>query len=96
MKLYAFIFMGDYLPEHTATWDNAGQRTSIFTVGSFEEAKPLVEKLYKDGYGALELCGAFSKEMADEFMEMTNHEMAIGYVVHNPVLDPAFEKFFAN
>ena len=43
MKLYAFIFMGDYLPEHTATFEHAGTRTSIYTVGSFEEAKPLVE-----------------------------------------------------
>lgn len=96
MKLYAFIFMGEYLPEHTATWDYAGQITSIYTVGSFEEAKPLVAELYKMGYGALELCGAFTKEMADEFMEMTEHNMAIGYVTHNPELDPAFDRFFAN
>ena len=95
MKLYAFIFMGDYLPEHTATFEHAGTRTSIYTVGSFEEAKPLVEKLYQDGYGALELCGAFTREMADTFMEMTNKEMAIGYMTHNPELDPAFAKFFA-
>ena len=95
MKLYAFIFMGDYLPEHTATFEHAGMRTSIYTVGSFEEAKPLVERLYKDGYGALELCGAFSKEMADAFMEMTNGDMAIGYMTHNPALDPAFDRFFA-
>ena len=95
MKLYAFIFMGDYLPEHTATFEHAGMRTSIYTVDSFEEAKPLVERLYKDGYGALELCGAFSKEMADAFMEMTNGDMAIGYMTHNPALDPAFDRFFA-
>ncbi|MDD6435981.1 MAG: DUF6506 family protein [Clostridiales bacterium] len=95
MKLYAFIFMGEYAPEHHVEWDYAGQRTSIFTVGSFEEAKPLVKKLYEDGYGCLELCGAFSREMCDELMEMTDRNMAIGAVTHNPVLDPAFDRFFA-
>jgi len=95
MKLYAFMFMGNYKPEHTATWDNEDMRTSIFTVGSFEEGKAVVEKIYKEGYGALELCGAFSKEMADAFAEITNHEMAIGYMTHDPALDGAFAKFFA-
>lgn len=95
MKLYAFMFMGNFRPEHTATWDNPDMRTSIFTVGSFEEGKAVVEKLYQEGYGALELCGAFTKEMADAYAEMTNKEMAIGYMVHDPELDPAFEKFFA-
>ena len=95
MKLYAFMFMGNYKPEHTVVWDNEDMRTTIFTVGSFEEGKVVVEKIYKEGYGALELCGAFSKEMADAFAEITNHEMAIGYMTHDPALDGAFAKFFA-
>ena len=96
MRLYAFMFMGNYDPEkHQAVFDKDNERTSIYTVRNFEEAKECVKKLFDEGYGALELCGAFSKEMADELAQLTNHEMAIGYMTHDPSMDPLFDSFFA-
>ena len=69
--------------------------TCIFTVRSFEEAEEKVLELYQDGFGAIELCGAFGKERAARLTELTNHEVAIGYVVHEPELDPLFDQFFS-
>lgn len=98
MKKFAFILMGpSYDPEkHQCCFQKEGSETHIYTVRNFEEAKDKVKNLYNDGYGAIELCGAFGKERAAELTELTNHEVAIGYIVHEPELDDLFVKFFGH
>lgn len=98
MKKFAFILMGPaYNPEkHQCCFQKENSETHIYTVRNFDEAREKVIALYKDGYGAIELCGAFGKERAEEFTELTNHEVAIGYVVHEPELDDLFKNFFGH
>lgn len=97
MKKFAFILMGkDYTKEHTATFETGTKVTYICTVNSYEEAKKKVLELKENGVKAIELCGAFGKEKADELIELTNNEIAIGYVVHNKEQDQLFMNFFGN
>ena len=98
MKKFAFILMGQhYDPSlHQAHFQTENQISSIFTVQDFEQAKEKVQKLWEEGYGAIEICGAFGKEKAEELTELTKHQVAIGYVVHNPELDELFAKFFGD
>lgn len=98
MKKFAFLLMGEgYDPEkHQCCFCKENSETHIYTVRNFDEAKERVLSLYRDGFGAIELCGAFGKEKADLLAELTNFEVAIGYVVHNPELDELFVRFFGN
>ncbi|MEL7608393.1 MAG: DUF6506 family protein [Bacillota bacterium] len=96
MKKYAFMLMGDYTGEkHTCSFEQGGTLTRICTVSSFQEAREKVLQLWNEDFGALELCGAFSRDQALELMELTNNRMAIGYMVHEPILDGVFAEFFS-
>ena len=59
-------------------------RDSICTVRSFEEAERTVLALQAEGFGAVELCGAFGPERAERLTRLTGGAMAIGYVTHDP------------
>ncbi len=97
MKKFAFILMGkNYSEEHNAKFETKNSTTYIYTVNSFEEARKKVLELEKEGVGAIELCGAFGKEKADELIKLTNNKIAVGYVVHNPEQDDLFFNFFGN
>ena len=97
MKKFAFLLMGSGYDTavHRARFETAGSVTYIRTVNSFEEAYAVLEELVSDGVGAVELCGAFGPEHAARMAELTGHRVAIGYVVHDPALDPLFEAFFS-
>lgn len=99
MKKFAFILMGKhYIPQtHTADFHTAsGQVTSIRTVRDFGEAKELVERLHTEGYGCVELCGAFGEAMTRELIERTENKIAIGFVTHFPEQDGLFQAFFGS
>ncbi len=97
-KKFAFLLMGEqYDPMvHRAVFETEKQITLIQTVRSFEEAHEKILELQKEGFGAVELCGAFGKEKAQRLTELTRHTMAIGYVVHEPELDELFQNFFSS
>lgn len=97
-KKFAFILMGNhYTPEkHNACFETENQITYICTVKNFDEVKGTIDTLVKEGVGAIELCGAFKKEKADEIIAYTNNKLAVGYVVHNPEQDELFKNFFGN
>ena len=60
-RKFASMFMNPaYRPElHQAVFETAHQDTHIFTVRDFEEAVALAQRLVEEGFGALEVCGAF-------------------------------------
>lgn len=95
-KKFAFLMMGtNHDPEKDhACFEGANRAAYICVVRNYEEAKVKVLELQKDGIGAIELCGAFGKEKAQELTELTGHQIAIGYVVHEPELDSVFAAFF--
>lgn len=95
MKKYAFMIMDGGGPGgEVGAYDNKTTHNHFYTVASFEEARETALRLQQEGFGALELCGAFSRRQALELMELTRNQMAIGYMVHEPVMDPLFEAFF--
>jgi len=95
-KKFAFLLMGGhYNPsEHQATFETAGQVTCIYTVQDYEQAIEKVRELDGQGFGAIELCGAFGQEKAKQLAEITGNRIAFGYVVHDPEMDEAIMKFF--
>ena len=94
-KKYAFIFMGqNYIPQkHTAEFDT-GIKTCIYTVRDAQEAHEKVLELKNNGFGAIELCGAFGRDFALELIALTKGEIAIGYCVNEPEQDELFRRFF--
>lgn len=96
MKKFAFILMGaGYDPEQdTAEFQKGESLTSIFTVRNMEEATRRAEKCAADGYGVIELCGAFGEEGARRIREATGNRIGVGYVVHDPAQDAIFTAFF--
>lgn len=96
-KKFAFVLMGeDYSPEeHRACFETENMMTYIYTVQNFEQAKERVVCLQKQGFGAVELCGAFGREHAIELIELTGHQMVIGYVVDEPEQQELVKNFFA-
>lgn len=97
MKKFAFILMGSHYDpkKHMACFETENGFTYIFTVRSFEEATDKILSLQKEGFGAVELCGAFGEAYVKKAIELTNNTLAIGYVVHRSEQDDLFEKFFS-
>lgn len=94
-KKFAFLLMGDYDPiMHQAMFETASKTTCIFTVRDFEQAKNKVLELKEEGFGALELCGAFGPERAKELFELLGGTVSVGYVTHDPAQDALFAAFF--
>ena len=95
MKKFAYIMMGDsFIPEeHTAEFYTQ-IKIGIYTVRSLNEAREKILELKADGFGAIELCGAFSRDFALELIALTNNKVAIGYSVHESKQDEVFRSFF--
>lgn len=95
-KKFAFLLMGaHYSPEqHHARFETERQITCIFTVRDFEQARAKLSELEREGFGAVELCGAFGEEKTKELIELTHGKIAIGYVTHFPQQDELFAAFF--
>ncbi|MCD8138347.1 MAG: DUF6506 family protein [Planctomycetaceae bacterium] len=96
MKKYAFLLMGGHYDPavHQCRFETDRDVVILRTVRTMEEAETVAKELWQDGVGAIELCGAFGPENADRLTEATGNQVAIGYVVHNPRLDPLFTAFF--
>jgi len=95
MKKFAYIMMGgSFTPKEHTTEFYTQIKIGIYTVRNPNEAREKILELKADGFGAIELCGAFSREFALELIALTNNEVAIGYSIHEPEQDELFRKFF--
>lgn len=96
MKKFAYILMGKSydMEKHRAEFSTGEITTYIYTVNTFEDAEKLVLKLEKDGFGVVELCGAFGKEKANRLIELTSNQLGVGHVVNNGEQSELFQKFF--
>ena len=96
MKKFAYILMD---PHNDPTINKAEFNTKsvniyVYTVRNFEEAREKVVNLWQEGYGALELCGAFGRNRALELISLTKNEVAIGYVTNEPEQSKLIAKFW--
>ncbi|WP_283610372.1 DUF6506 family protein [Faecalispora anaeroviscerum] len=96
-KKFAFVLMGEhYTPEqHQVCFETEKQITCIFTVKNDQQARQKLAELEQEGFGAVELCGAFGEEKTKELIALTHGKIAIGYVTHLPEQDELFARFFA-
>lgn len=94
-KKFAFLMMGtDHAPQEPVCFDGSRIQAYVYAVRNFKEAEKLILELKEEGFGAIELCGAFGRDKAKELIRLTDHQMAIGYVVHEAEQDPLFDQFF--
>ena len=95
-KKFAFLLMGAHYEteKHQACFETENQFTYVYTVRDFDAAREKVKTLAEEGFGAIELCGAFGKEKTEELIQLTDNKVAIGYVVHLPEQDTLFTDFF--
>lgn len=95
-KIFAFLLMGEHYDceKHKAVFETEGQLTYIYTVNSFEGAYKKLAELKEEGVGVVEVCGAFGEERAREMIELTDHKVGIGFVVHVSEQDDLFNRFF--
>ena len=68
-RKFAFLLKGeDYDPIVQQTFfETPFMTTYVFTVRNFEEAAAKVQALAEEGFGVIELCGAFGPEKAREY-----------------------------
>ncbi len=97
MKKFAYILMGPhYDPQkHTARFETAGSLTAIFTVRDFVEAEARVKSCAAEGFGVVELCGAFGERRARELAELAGGGMGVGYVCNLPEQSELIQAFFS-
>lgn len=95
MKKYAMMLMGNYdTATDTAEFIRGNTLTRLVTVLNMDEAKDVACRLQAEGFGCIELCGAFGKENARLLIQETEGKMAIGYCVNDPDMDEKFQEFF--
>lgn len=95
-KKFAYLLMGKQFDPsvHRAVFETGNLVSCIFTVRSFDEAREKVLALAEEGFGVIELCGAFGASGAQKLIELTDNKVAIAYVTHNPDQNPLFDAFF--
>lgn len=94
MKKWAMVIMNQgYDPEKDmARLDLEQLETHILTVRNPQEAVALAKRLGEEGFGAIEVCGAFGEELAAKMYEATGCTVPVGYVTTPP---DQFEKALA-
>lgn len=95
-KKFAFLLMGEHydIQAHQSTYETEKQITYICTLKNQEEACAKAVQLKEEGVGAIELCGAFGEQGAQQMIELTGGTVAVGYVTHFKEQDHLFEAFF--
>lgn len=90
---FAFIIMDNFDSDkdQAAIHDNQAQ---IVGVSSLEEACTVAKRLYEEGVGCIELCGAFGPAGAKEIMNATENQIPVGYITHLPEQDALYQKVF--
>lgn len=96
-KKFAFLLMGkDFdTSKDTAVFETPAATCHIFTVNSPEDGLKRAIACAEEGFGAIELCGAFGEEGADAIFRATGEKVAVGYVTHDPKQDSLFAAFFS-
>lgn len=93
-KKWAMVIMNQgYDPDKdSARLDLEQVDTYILTVRNPEEAVELAKRLGEEGFGTIEVCGAFGEDLARRMYEATGCRVPVGYVTTPP---DQFEKALA-
>ena len=67
-----------------AVFETEEVETHMITVNSPEQAVQMAKELAEQGFGAIEVCGAFGEELAQKMYEATGNKVSVGYIVCPP------------
>lgn len=81
-KKYAMLLMNPEFDSQHLQLDISNVEHHIITVRSIDEAIKCVMQLADEGFGAIEVCGAFGKTYANQLYEATSKRVPIGYVIY--------------
>lgn len=98
MKKFAYLLMGSGVDPaaQQACFETPGGESCMFTVRNFEEAKERALWCAQQGFGAIEVCGAFGEEKARELARLTGDKLVVGYVQSLPEHEDLAKAFFGN
>ena len=77
-----------------ARLDHEKVENHILTVRTPEEAVAAARCLADEGFGAIEVCGAFGEELARRMYDAADHRLTVGYVVTPPDQLEAAKRFW--
>lgn len=69
---------------------------SLFLIKNMADAEEKARACAAEGFGVIELCGAFGQSGAEALIAATGGKLGIGYGVHLPGQDGLFAAFFAH
>lgn len=96
MKKYAMMLMNPlFQPEqHNALFQTGNIENHILTVRDEKEALTKVSDLIRDGFGVLEVCGAFSPDLVQVMRKAAGSRLCIGAVAYRPEDEAALEQYW--
>lgn len=90
---FAFLIMGDFDSEKDQASIHGGNARMI-GVSNIQDACENARRLQQEGFGCIELCGAFGPEGARQVIEATENRIPVGYVTHLPEQDEIYRAAF--
>lgn len=94
VKKYAMMLMNEAFTLESFQINVPGIEHHVFTVRSSQQAIDLVVRLAEEGFGAIEVCGAFGEDLAKSMHEATNRKVFIGYIKYPSQQEEALQKFW--
>lgn len=94
VKKYAMMLMNEDFTSQDTQLHVPGIEHHIFTVCSADQAIKLAKKLAKEGFGAIEVCGAFGEELAKRMHQATGEIVPVGYVKYPKEQEKSLQIFW--
>lgn len=96
MKKYAMMLMNPrFVPEqHNAMFQTGSIENHILTVRTPQEAMEKIHQLMEQGFGVLEVCGAFEPELVQQMQQLSAGKLCIGHIVYPEDQLDALEHFW--
>lgn len=94
VKKYAMMLMNEDFTSQDIQFDVPGIEHHLFTVCSTNQAIELAKKLAKEGFGAIEVCGAFGEELAKRMHQATDEMVPVGYVKYPKEQEKSLQIFW--
>lgn len=98
MKKFAMMLMNPlFEPEtHKAVFQTGNVENHIVTVRNEKEALEKTQVLVLEGFGVLEVCGAFEEKLVQKMLDITAGKLCIGRVVYSPEQIETLENYWSN
>lgn len=98
MKKFAMMLMNPLFDseKHRAVFQTGNIENHIVTVRNENEALEKAQVLVLEGFGVLEVCGAFEEELVQKMLDTTEGKLCIGRVVYSSEQIEALENYWSN